>query len=187
MTRHAQSAFDSHTSGEPRSVTLRPKQLPDFKLLLISLAFVAVGVWLIIVQQHWAGYASVALFSLGIVVSMIPCIPGASFLHLDEDGFTCCMMFRKHFTAWLDVQEFFLISMPGNKMVGFNFTPQYDRSRALRILNSAVADAERAIHGGFGMKIEDQLTLLRQWHEQAITKALDQEFLSDGSVDPLID
>lgn len=57
-----------------------------FLLLLISIAFVAAGVWMSS-ENPVMGWTTVAFFGLGIPASGFLLLPGKVYLKLDPDGF----------------------------------------------------------------------------------------------------
>ena len=73
-------------------LTLYPTKTKHFMLLLISLAFTAIGIWMGI-DGKWMGFLCAAFFGLGILIFIIQLLPGSSYLRLYKDEFEYCAFF----------------------------------------------------------------------------------------------
>lgn len=83
--------------------TLRPRRSTAVWLLLGSLAFVAIGIWMGS-EEGWIGHAIAAFFGLCAAVAAVQLLPGASSLRIDRDGFTCRSLFRSWSVRWDEVE-----------------------------------------------------------------------------------
>jgi hypothetical protein len=128
-------------------------------LFLGSLLFVAGG-FLLLHKDPFTGYACVAFFGACALVSAISLHPKASYLELTEQGFTTCSLFRRSFTPWASVKEFFPIRIQLNSMVGLNYSSQFNRLETARRFSTALAGAEGALPDTYGMGAEQLSALL---------------------------
>lgn len=106
------------------------------------------------------GYLIAAFFALGIPIAILNFIPGASYLLIEHDGLTVCSLFRKGQILWNDVDEFFVVKlkqkgMTVHTMVGFNYSPSYDRTRTARAVVKALAECEGSLPDTYGQKAEE--------------------------------
>ena len=91
--------------GDP--IVLRPKKSRWTWVLVLSVAFVALGVEMIAEGQRTIGLACVAFFGLGVLTAIVQFLPGASFIRITRDGFVVRSLFHTHpFVPWVDVSEF---------------------------------------------------------------------------------
>lgn len=87
-------------------------------LLLASVAFVAIGVWLI-PEKPAIAYANIGFFGLCAAVFLLQLHPKCSYLILRPEGFTFCALFRKHAVRWQDTEAFTPVRIGMNKFVGW--------------------------------------------------------------------
>lgn len=100
-------------------VTLRTSRKKMLLMLLGSLMFVAVGLWMQ-ADHPVSGYASIIFFGLCAVVSCVNLFPNSSYLRLTREGFTICSMFRCRSIEWRHVSNFGVTRIGTRKMVGWN-------------------------------------------------------------------
>jgi hypothetical protein len=146
------------------SLTLYPKASKALLLLLISAAFVAIGLWLGS-DGEWMGYLCAAFFGLGIPVALVQLVPGSGFLRIEADGFTFASLFRKHSLRWSDIDCFYVVTLRNHgmktmDMVAFNYSPTYDRMRTARAFAKVIAGAEGALPDTYGRKASALADLL---------------------------
>ncbi|MGF1524948.1 MAG: hypothetical protein ACFBSF_21690 [Leptolyngbyaceae cyanobacterium] len=161
------------------TITLRPKRFSALWLLLLSSLFVTIGISMG-VTDSWVGYLIAALFSLGILVGIIQLFPNSTYLRISHEGITSCSLFRETMIPWDDVDEFCVIVMrqnglPIRKMVGFNYSPTYQRSRMGRQVASAIAGCEGALPDTYGKKAEDLAALLNTCLHEFKTRLDDKQ------------
>lgn len=132
-------------------VTLRPSRAKTALLFLVCAVFVAGGVLMVRDGKPW-GYFCGGFFALGLPIFGIQFLPKAAYLHLAVDGFTFCSLFRSHFVQWKYVQEFAVIYVGPNRMVAWNFTPDYTATVGGRSISKALSGYEAALPDTYGMK-----------------------------------
>jgi len=139
---------------------LRPSKRTWILVLLISAAFVAIGVLILrgplsSSDRSWA-WASSAFFGLGIVISIAQLVPGSSFLRLTPTGITIRTMWRSTFYRWSDIERFGVTRrVPGGHqhMVGMDFAAEYpagDKARGLMSVNRQVLGFDGALPDNYG-------------------------------------
>jgi hypothetical protein len=134
-------------------VVLRPSLVRCLLLLVGSLAFVALGLWLVD-DNPVIGYVHIAFFGLGAVVFLVQLHPKSSFLEVSSTGFRVAALFREHFEPWSDVTSFKTCRIGLHTMVGWNYTQSYSKHGRLRTANIALAGVEAALPDTYGMKAE---------------------------------
>ncbi len=75
-------------------LTLYPSRVQTALLLLLALAFTVIGV-LMVRDGKIAGYFVGGVFALGVPIFALQFHPRAAYLHLTEEGFTYCSLFRR--------------------------------------------------------------------------------------------
>jgi hypothetical protein len=141
-----------------------PKRSSAIWLLMGCSAFVGIGIWMG-VSGEWTGFLFAGLSALGIPVAVIQMMPGSTFLRLDPTGITYSTLFRRASLSWLDVEEFFVVTMTQTginvrEMVGFNFVPTYDRARTARAVAKVIGKCEGALPDTYGRKAEELARIL---------------------------
>ena len=139
--------------------TLRPSRKKAAVLFLVSLLFVVSGIWMICDGQTM-GFFCGGFFALGFLVSALQFHPKAAFLRLEPDGFTFCSLFRAHTVRWKNVREFDVIYVGPNRMVAWNFTPDYPTSGSARPISKSLSGYEAALPDTYGMKADELVELL---------------------------
>jgi hypothetical protein len=152
------------TSNIHIPATLFPSRKKAVVLFLISLLFVICGIWMIR-QGQMMGYFCGGFFALGLPVFALQFHPKAAYLRLEPDGFTFCTLFRAHTVRWATVREFAVIQVGPNRMVAWNFTPDYPASGSARSISKSLSGYEAALPDTYGLKpreLADLMESLRQ-------------------------
>jgi hypothetical protein len=132
-------------------------------LLLISVAFVAGGMWMIR-EGEKMGWLCMGFFGLGIPVFLLQLFPKASFLTVNEEGIEFCALFRSHRLRWSDMSEFGVCRI--SHLVGFNYSAHYQRFPKARAFAKAIAGFEGALPNTYGFKADELAQLLSTYHCQ---------------------
>ena len=136
-------------------------------LLLISIVFVALGAWLFPDDPVMASIL-IGFFALGIVVALLSLHPRGAYLEIDDDGFTVCSLFRKSFTAWKDVQDFYPVRIGSNTLVGWDYNPHFQAAATGRSVARTLTGTEGALPDTYGMLAETLAGLMNEkleaWH-----------------------
>ncbi len=106
------------------------------------------------------GYFCGGFFALGLPVFALQFHPKAAYLHLAPDGFTFCSLFRAHTVRWTHVGEFAVICVGPNRMVAWNFTPDYPATGRARAISKSLSGYEAALPNTYGMKPHELADLL---------------------------
>lgn len=146
---------------------LRPKCSQAIWLLLGCGAFAALSFWMAR-EKGWIGYASGAFFTLCTLVAAVQLLPGSTSLELMDDGLSFSNMFRVTTIPWSVIDQFLVVRLKQTgltvrKMVGFNFTPSYDRARLGRRVSSEFAKCEGALPDTYGQSAEALADLLNRY------------------------
>lgn len=144
---------------QPLPVVFKPSNGKWVRLLVISLAFVAMSTFVLRKNQA-AGYGGIVFFGLGVLVAVISLLPGSSFLRVAQDGFTYCSLYRQHHTAWHDVKEFQPVMVGTKAMVGWNYNAGAGSHLRLRRVSTAIAGVEAALPDTYGMTAPDLANFL---------------------------
>lgn len=141
-------------------MTLYPGRMKMFVMLAGSLAFVAGGLFMLD-NSKMIGYLSVAFFGLCALVFLVQLLTRTSYLIVDAQKFTVSSLSRKSDVAWSDVERFLVVSISGNKMVGWNFNPGYSTgtSHALAV---KLAGVQNTLPDTYGMKAEELADLMNE-------------------------
>ena len=120
----------------PESMTLYPSKIKWVLVILVSIGFIALGIYTIENGDTLLGQYICVMFSLVILWSIMTLWPGSSWLKLGPDGIRNKVIFRKFHYPWSDINRFgiWIVKDPGlpskTKYVSFWMKPD-DQMRSL--------------------------------------------------------
>lgn len=160
---------EGYSTSLPTRV-LRPRRIKTLALFLVCVAFVAVGILLILDEGSFWGYAATGFFGIGVLVFAVQLLPGSSYLEVGPEGFTTCSVFRARRTPWSAVDCFEVGRLggatPGSpRTVVFDYAPDYERHEAARNLASSMSGHEGALPDTYGMAPQELADLLNRYRE----------------------
>jgi hypothetical protein len=116
----------------------RPSRKKWFTVLLSSMAFLAIGIWLFTASSDFTGrflgFLSIFFFGGSSLLSMaVLRIPDSSFLKVTPDGITIRTLWFTKFYRWKEIESFGVDNISvqhrgfrvSQKFVGFNYSPHY--------------------------------------------------------------
>ena len=145
--------------------TLYPSRLKSLVFLLLCL----IGARLCVGTSGLLTIASLG----GAAIFAASFLPGATWLTLDDQGFTYCSLFRQHRTRWVDVGSILVVTqcylgfIPVNRMVGWTYAKSYKRSVLLKA-SSALAGFDALLPNTYGMKARDLAAFMEAWRQRAV-------------------
>ncbi len=158
---------DPFADDRPELLVLRPSRLKHLLLLTGCSAFVAAGAWMIAEGERVVvGWLCAGFFGLGIPLSLVAMLPGASSLTLDRDGFAVRHLFvRRWRTRWLDAGPFAPRAVGrGTTLVVYDEParqgPAAEVSRRLSGASSALPDT-------YGLGARALADLMERWRRRA--------------------
>lgn len=134
-------------------------------LLFIAVALVAVGIFLIVLGEVW-GWLMAGFFALGIPVAIWMLWPNNSYLKLDHNGLEMKALLRPMHLKWTDVEDFYVATIRGNKMIGIRYSSSYTRMAIGRKVASAISGVEGALPNHFQSSPEQICETLNRWKER---------------------
>jgi hypothetical protein len=158
-------------NARPLPFTLHPKKARILLLFLISSAFVAGGIWMIQEGEKF-GWFCAGFFGLGIPVSLLQLHPKCSFLTVSEEGIEFAGMFRIARLRWSEISEFGVYNIRNHygflvhKMVGFNYSAEYQPLRKARLFAKALTRWEAALPDTYGFSAEELAQFLSTCHRE---------------------
>jgi hypothetical protein len=156
----------------PEEVILYPSRKAWVPVLLVSLVFVAIGLYL--PKDDWRRWAGLIFFGLGVVISaLVICFPQCTSLRLTEEGFHMQSLFRSHLIRWDEVAEFGITHI-GNEMVAFNFAAGYAKHKFGRFVVRDIAGWEGALPDTYRMSAGELGELMNAWkrrHHRIVTNS----------------
>ena len=145
-------------------VTLYPRAVSSWALLLLNCVFVAMGVFLIVVGK-WIGMVAAAFFSLGLVFSVIQVLPGSCYLRVTNDGLALCQLYRVRIITWDMVNSFFVFTIrhngfKANELVAFHWSETVARSSYARWASEVISQCDGALPQTYGRKASELAAFL---------------------------
>lgn len=140
-------------------------------LLLASMAFVAAGIAIVVKDPHAKGaWACIALFGLGIPLSIYMLTPGAGELRIDRNGFEVKTLFKPTKLGWNDVNGFYVgriqTGYRSTKMIGIEYSDSYKKLRLGRQLSAAITGMQGGLPNNFDRPAEQVCELLNRAKKQ---------------------
>lgn len=151
--------------GEGDVLVIKTSFRKTLLILLLSLGFVAVSVWLID-KQPILGWVGVVFASLGILVSLLMMRPNYMYLRLDRDGFDCVRGSRHSRTRWRDVAHFQMVKLSGNRMIAIHYSPDYHAQKTARAIAGSLAGIEGAIADHYAIPLDGLLQTLENYRQR---------------------
>ena len=148
-------------------VVLRPSRRKLIFLLLVAMAFVAIGVIALREGDLGVGLSCTIFFGLCAVAFAIQLRSGSAYLRLTQQGFVVCSVFRASpIVGWHQVHDFRVESLPphGHKMVVYD--SDIPSSQGMRKLNRALVGASDGLPDTYGMKAAELADLMNTWRER---------------------
>lgn len=133
---------------------LYPGKLKATLLLLFSLSFVVMGIYLTIKGNILTGIVPIIFFGLSAVVAFLNFVPKASYLKLDENGIEMCNLYKKSFLPWQVVATFTPGQLMLSKTVFFHLKPEVAQENKLRREKGSFPDT----YGMSATKLAELLT-----------------------------
>lgn len=134
-------------------------------LLFIAAALVAVGIFLIVIGEAW-GWLMAGFFGLGIPVAIWMLRPNNSYLKLDHSGLEMKAFFNPRQIKWTDVEDFYVATIYGNKMIGIRYSSSYGKMAIGRKVASVISGVEGALPNHFQSPPEEICEILNRWRRK---------------------
>ena len=152
-------------------------------MLVVSIAFVVSGLWLLNrgASSAIVAYAAIVSFGACGVFAALQLVPGSSFLKATHEGLEVRTLWRTQSIRWADVQQFGVLELPvafvllggREKFVGFNYLPTrrpLSRGRSRPVDHFGVG-FEAMLPDTYGHDPEDLVARLEELR-QRFTKAV---------------
>ena len=149
----------------PEKLSLKPSKLKWAVVLLISLAFVLLALFVIPPEEDpMMRWLAIGFFGLGVVAS-IPGLLGVGGLELDREGFTISAMGRKSRRTWRECSEFSILKMRGGAFVGFS--SETDAKNPASGISRGLTGETGMLPDKYGMKAGDLADLMNRFRARA--------------------
>lgn len=141
-------------------ILLYPSRVKLACFLVFCLALTGVGIWMVVSGER-TGYFVGGVFAIGSVIFAFSLPRKASYLLLDQNGFTFASLYRVHSVRWKDVEEFGVLPTAGRQMVCWNFVPGFVvKQKRMRALNQAIGGFDAGLPDNYGLDPESLATLM---------------------------
>jgi hypothetical protein len=134
-------------------------------VLLAAIALVAVGVCLIALGEFW-GWVMVGFFSIAIPIAIWLIASNRSYLRLGRNGVEVMAPWRPTLIRWADVDEFYVATLSGNKMIGIEYSSAYRGLAAGRKVAAFLSGMEGALPNQYQASPEEICATLNQWRQK---------------------
>ena len=147
----------------PDSRVIPTSRAKSALLLLGSIGFVALGVWMS-GDKPVLGWVCAGFFALGIPVSLAMLLTDKFSLRLDAEGLEMASPINTTRIRWQDIARFELGQIKGARMIAIRYREHYRGQRLGRQVAEAMAGMEGAIPNNYAMPLPELLAELRKWH-----------------------
>lgn len=137
---------------------LRPSKIKTIFLILISIAFVALGISLLD-KNMLIAVLNIVFFGICLLIFIINLIPNTSFLKIDERGIEMKTLLRTTFIPWQAINSFTTKNIFINKMVVFDIDQKL-------LENSKAKSKIGALPDTYGMSAKKLAELLNNFKAQ---------------------
>ena len=150
----------------PEKLSLKPSKLKWATVLLISLSFVLLALFVIPPDEDpMMRWLAIGFFGLGVLAS-IPGLLGVGGLELDGEGFTISAMGRKTRRTWRECSEFSILKMRGGSFVGFS--SETDAKNPASGVSRSLVGETGMLPDKYGMKARDLADLMNRFRARAV-------------------
>jgi hypothetical protein len=147
---------------------LQSSKRKSLLLAIISLAFTAAGIWMIVSEGSWKAYAATVFFGICTVVHGRMMMRGG-YLELRPEAFTVSSLYRTSSYQWRDVRRFRVGYLGPKKFVLFDMAKDYPVGVKVRRATRMLTGSEGALPDTYGKSAEELATLMNEWRERAST------------------
>jgi hypothetical protein len=139
---------------------------------------------------HTGGAMLSFICALGILLTAVSLIPGATSLKLSSHGFTVRKWFKDESYRWTDIKEFKLITyrymgfIPIRRSVGFTFSESSSKRNVFGRIVGAIASFDRILPDNYGMKAQHLMALLESTRRQAVGDLANRYAISSDPIEP---
>lgn len=144
----------------------RPKKLKIALLLLVSIAFVAIGISML-EDEAVMGWAGIIFFGLCTIVFTLQFFPNASYIKLTDEGFEVKNLFRSNFTKWSHVKDFKKGEIHNSKMIFYNYTEAHKKWKKGKKVSKFLIGREGAVNSIYSISTDDLLDLMIAYKEKS--------------------
>jgi hypothetical protein len=114
------------------------------------------------------GWFLIIVFGLGVFAPGLLLLPGASWLELDEDGFTLCLSFRPDRYLWSHITEMAV----WQGIVSFKLDPEYRGNRRGQTTARAISGYDGSIPDIFRLHPQSLLELMMEFKQHKMPQAI---------------
>jgi hypothetical protein len=107
------------------------------------------------------GWFVIILFGLGVIAPGVLLLPGASWLELDDEGFTLCLSFKPSRYLWSDITEMAI----SRGVVSFKFAPEHRGNRRGQTAARALSGYDGSIPNMFQQDPQSLLELMMRFKQ----------------------
>ena len=136
-------------------LTLKPGKIKNITLILISTAFIVLGISLL-EKNMLVAVLNIFFFGICLIIFIINMIPNSSYLTIDERGIEMKNLFRTTFIPWQAVSGFKTKFIFINKMVVFDIDQKLLDSSKIKSKTGAFPDT-------YGMSAKNLANLLNEY------------------------
>lgn len=148
----------------PDRVDLPTPRVKLAALLLVCLAFVTGGVWMLSEGESW-GWLAVGFFGVGVLAFALMIVTGVG-VSLDRDGFTVRTPLRRTRYAWKQVSTFSTARMRSTRFIVFDDLSR--KSGWVSAVNRELVGGNRSIPASIiSGSLDDACALLNAFRERA--------------------
>ena len=147
----------------PDSRVIPTSRTKSALVLLASIGFVALGVWMS-GEKPVLGWVCAGFFALGIPVSLAMLLTDKFSLRLDAEGLEMASPIKTTRIRWQDIAGFELGQIKGARMIAIRYHEHYQGQRLGRQVAEAMSGMEGAIPNHYAMPLPELLAELRAWH-----------------------
>ncbi|MFY1045028.1 STM3941 family protein [Chryseobacterium sp. GP-SGM7] len=140
---------------------LKPSKIKSLILILISIAFIVLGI-LLLEKNMLIAMLNIVFFGIGLIIFIINQLPNASYLKIDERGIEMKNLFRITFIPWQAVNRFRTKYIFINKMVVFDIDPKLLENSKMKSKTGAFPDT-------YGMSAQKLAELLNEYKNKFST------------------
>ncbi|WFB36529.1 hypothetical protein P3T73_01985 [Kiritimatiellota bacterium B12222] len=153
-----------------KSLRLTPTKWKSVLMLFLSTLLTTGGVFMFLGGEK-IGLLIAGFFGLCSLIFVVQLFPNASYLVLDDHGFSFTSMFKTSSVSWQEIDSMGVIRFRQNmlvvkKMVGWSYHPTESPPQVGQKMSEAISGFQAALPETYGMKAEALLDLMLDYQKQ---------------------
>lgn len=144
-------------------IKIKPQPWKPLILLILNLAFVAMGIYLLIDKQNQYGWFTIVFFGICAIISLLQLIPNSNYLLIHPKGLTIKTFLNTTELEWKDIKNISSKKILFNTFTILKFSDDFHGKFLNNKIDSILTNKEGLLPNSFGMNSEKLCRILNEY------------------------